>query len=203
MESGSPPVVDSHMFDGAQLTRGKGRDYVIFPEKHTVDIGETNNINFLQAEFLSWWATTSFGSGRENLPCSTPDKKGAVIQLDKIWAQKNKGYYWNMFRQVAAIRNGEPKVQCIICRSTFQHPRATLQGSGSLGRHIRGKHADVSTISSQTANPDQSTVDISTMDQSVMDQSAVDQSALDQSTMDLSTIDQTTIDRAISPVGTW
>ncbi|KHJ36236.1 hypothetical protein EV44_g5114 [Erysiphe necator] len=151
--------INNSPFEGAQITEAKDREFVIFPERGGTGIVGNGRTTLVQEKFLSWWKTTNYGSGRNRLPSSVPNRRGLTIGLDKIWITSTRGHIWPLFRQLAALGNGEPKVQCTICEAVLQHPKATHQGSGSLTRHVQGQHPTLTTPGPRTSNAHRLLVD--------------------------------------------
>ncbi|RKF61238.1 hypothetical protein OnM2_044045 [Erysiphe neolycopersici] len=146
------PVTNSSPFESAQMIEAKDREFVVFPERDGTGIAGSGRSTFFQENFLSWWKTTNYGSGRSRLPSSVPNRRGLTIGLDKIWITSTRGHIWPLFRQLAALGNGEPKVRCTICGATLQHPKATHQGSGSLTRHVQGQHSTLTAPGPRTSS---------------------------------------------------
>lgn len=142
----------SSPFEGAQITEAKDREFVIFPERDGSGITGNGHPTYFQDKFLAWWKTTNYGSGRIRLPSSVPNRRGLTIGLDKIWITSTRGHIWPLFRQLAALGNGEPKVQCTVCEAILQHPKATHQGSGSLTRHVQGQHPTLTAPGPRTSS---------------------------------------------------
>ncbi len=92
------------------LRVGEGKKFIEF-EKADAEI------------FLHWWNTTQWATTHSNTI-----KWESTAKTSKVW---------HIFKPVAEIRTGNPKVMCSQCEATLEHPGIKNSGTNSLKSHLK------------------------------------------------------------------
>jgi hypothetical protein len=70
-------------------------------------------------EFVAWWLQTEFGSRIKR----------------NIFEGRRQAECWKHFHQVAAIKDGAPKVLCKSCDHALHHPGDGHRGTSTMNKH--------------------------------------------------------------------
>lgn len=71
-------------------------------------------------DFCEWWLKTDYGSRIKR----------------NIFESKRTAECWKHFHQVAAIKDGAPKVMCKTCNHLLNHPADGHRGTSSMNKHF-------------------------------------------------------------------
>ena len=96
------------------------------PDPCLLRVGEAKRfIQYEEADadaFRTWWKTTEWARNHSK---------------EIRWQLNTKtSTVWQVFKQLAELRNGKPKVLCLQCDKTLEHPGIKHSGTNSLKTHI-------------------------------------------------------------------